>query len=94
MNILFIAPLPKPVTGQSVACKLLYAVLAQSNDGKCVNFNKSIDKNTGELLRVWQLLKLALKTIVWMPKANIVSYNPSEYVASGLKVCVLFIFIL
>lgn len=85
MSILFIAPLPKPITGQSVACKLLYDVLIQSNDVKCVNFNKSIDKNAGALLRVWQLLKLALKTILWMPKANIVYYNPSESVAGGLK---------
>lgn len=85
MKILFIAPLPMPITGQSVACKLLFDELSKVNDINCINFNKSIAKDGGTLLRVAQLAKLAVKTIFLMPRADVIYYNPSESLGGGLK---------
>lgn len=87
MRILFIAPLPPGITGQSLACQVLFESLVK--DGHhldVININKSSFKS-GEhsWRRIFESLGYALRALVAAPRADIIYFTVSESLAGNLK---------
>ena len=59
MKILFIAPLPPPVTGQSLASKTVLNELEKYHSVEIVNFNKgTFQQGFNSFTRIIQILKI------------------------------------
>ena len=57
MKILFIAPLPPPITGHSFVSESLLDYLKQNDDVEIVNLSKeNINQGSGGIKRIFQLL--------------------------------------
>lgn len=87
LSILFVAPLPPPVTGQSVAAEVLHAKLLSSGH-RVVTINLS--KNTfrqgfGSLGRILEVPKLIWQTWRAGPDFDRVYFTVAESVAGNLK---------
>jgi glycosyltransferase involved in cell wall biosynthesis len=86
MKVLFIAPLPDPVTGQSLACKVMLDELVRHHVVKVININKtSLKSGQGSWRRalesigyVWQAFRLSRE-------ADVVYFTIAESVAGNLK---------
>ena len=61
MKILFIAPVPPPINGQSKASKVLLDALVEEHDVRIVNLSKSSLKNGvnsfGRFFEIFEILK-------------------------------------
>ena len=69
MNILFIAPLPPPLTGHSLAAKILLDELVKHNRVEVVDFKKDVLKQgVNSVNRIVQILKIL--TEIWHKKKN------------------------
>ncbi|MFG6468714.1 glycosyltransferase family 4 protein [Roseateles sp. BYS87W] len=86
MKILFIAPLPEPVTGQSLACKVLFDALAPHHDISVININKpSLKSGQGSLHRGLQSLHYAWRAFRSARRADVIYFTIAESVAGNLK---------
>ena len=84
MHIVFIAPLPPPVTGQSLACGLLYEHLeAQGHQLSHVSMTKN---TSGQgLARMREIGAALLGMRQKVKTADLIYFNVSESVAGNLK---------
>lgn len=86
-RILFIAPVPPPITGQAVACEALYAdLMARGHDVTLINLSKqSFHQGVNSIGRLVEIAHVLLKTLRHGHKADLVYLTPAESVAGNLK---------
>lgn len=86
MKILFIAPLPPPVAGHSLAAKVFFDHLSKKHSVEPINFNKeSFIDGFSSLKRMFEVLAILKK--VWKKKkgVNVIYITISESFAGNLK---------
>jgi glycosyltransferase involved in cell wall biosynthesis len=87
INILFISPLPPPLTGQAIACKILYDdFIAQGHSVDLVNLSKaSFVSGVDSLSRVREIFHI-LRLVHYKQKtADYIYFTPAESLAGNLK---------
>jgi glycosyltransferase involved in cell wall biosynthesis len=91
LKILFVAPLPPPITGQSVACELLYKSLQQDVEINLVDLNKKTFKQgIGSFKRVLEIFKVFVRVRAKVNDCDIIYFTVSESVAGMLKDLIIF----
>ena len=86
MKILFIAPLPPPVAGHSLAAKVFFDHLSLKHNVSPIDFNKeSFVDGFSSFNRVFEVLSILKK--IWREKqdSNIIYITISESFAGNLK---------
>jgi glycosyltransferase involved in cell wall biosynthesis len=88
MNVLFIAPLPDPVTGQSLACRVFLDALEKDHRVDVININKASLKSGaagGTFGRAMEVLGFAWQAWRRARRADLIYFTISESVAGNLK---------
>lgn len=86
MNILYIAPVPPPVTGQSLAAKVLFDELVKKYQIEVINLNKdSFKSGVSSLSRIKQILKILKDVWISQRNKNIIYFTISESFAGNMK---------
>ncbi|KQV86547.1 glycosyltransferase family 4 protein [Pelomonas sp. Root1237] len=88
MKVLFIAPLPDPVTGQSLACRVFLDELEKQYEIDVININKTSLKSGvmgGALGRVREVLGFVWQAWRRARHCDLVYFTISESVAGNLK---------
>lgn len=86
MRVLFIGPLPEPVTGQSLACQVFFEELGKKHTVDIINLSKSgFNHGLDSLGRIREVL-----TFIWQARrksraSDCVYFTISESVAGNLK---------
>lgn len=86
MNLLFIGPLPEPVTGQSLACQVLLGELTRHYHVEVINLRKrSLKHGVDSVGRVGEVLRIAVA--VWRKRnaAKVIYLTVSESFAGNMK---------
>jgi len=86
MKILFIAPLPPPLSGHSLAAKILLDELVKHNRVEVVDFKKDVFKQgVYSLNRIVQILKIL--TEIWHKKkdADVIYLTISQSISGNIK---------
>lgn len=86
MSVLFLGPLPEPVTGHSLACQILLDELVKHYDVEVVNLNKSeFKQGISSFGRVLEVLSMVFR--IWRKRnaCSVVYFTISESVAGNLK---------
>jgi glycosyltransferase involved in cell wall biosynthesis len=86
-RILFIAPVPPPITGQAVACEALYVDLVrQGHDVTLVNLSKqSFRQGVNSMGRLLEIARILGKVLRHGRRAELIYLTPAESVAGNLK---------
>lgn len=86
MRVLFIGPLPQPVTGQSLACKVLLDHLQNQHTVDVINLSKPKFQggvySIGRILQIWLIV---IKAFFLCRRADVIYLTISESVAGNLK---------
>lgn len=95
MRILFIGTLPDPITGQSLACKVLLDGLVVSHEVRVINLNKEITPSGFlSLTRLMKLILISFNIWRWRKWPDVIYFTISESVVGNLKdlviYCILF----
>lgn len=87
LTVLFIAPLPPPTTGQSLACQALYDDLEKRGYRTLVvNMSKNTFRQGATSLgRVFQIAQAVWRAALLSRSASCVYFTPSESMAGNLK---------
>lgn len=87
MRVLYIAPLPPPVTGQSLACQVLLEGLLQAgHEVDVIDINKaSLRSGDGSLSRIGEVLGYAWQALRRARRSDLIYFTISESVAGSLK---------
>jgi glycosyltransferase involved in cell wall biosynthesis len=88
MKILFIAPLPDPVTGQSLACRVFLDELEKHHEVEVIDINKASLKSGvmgGAMGRALEVLGFAWQALWRARRADLIYFTISESVAGNLK---------
>ena len=86
MRILFVAPLPPPVTGQSIACEALLAELHKKHTVEVINFNKgTLRQGISSFARIVEVLKILSKILRRSSNADVIYLTISQSIAGNLK---------
>ena len=92
MKILFIGPLPEPVTGQSLACQVLLDELNTSRAVDVINMSKRREVGTGKLiLRIAEVIKYIWLAWSKHKAASVIYFNISESIAGVIKDVLIYI---
>jgi glycosyltransferase involved in cell wall biosynthesis len=92
MRILFIAPLPDPVTGQSLACQVFFERLALEHEVDVININKSSFKSGASSWgRALEVLSFVWQAFRRSHHADVIYFTISESVAGNLKDCLIYL---
>ncbi len=92
MKILFIAPIPPPITGHSLVSKFLLDFLKQEDEVKVVNLSKdSIEEGFGGVNRVLQLFNIFLEIYKAKKNVDVIYFTISESLAGNLKDILIYI---
>ncbi len=92
VNVLFIGPLPEPLTGHSLACQVFLDELRKHHHVEVVNLSKSGFKNGVDSLgRIVQVLRIL--GAVWRRQAtaDVIYFTVSESFAGNLKDLVIYL---
>ena len=85
-RILYIAPLPPPVTGQSVACRALYTKIKKDYDVVLVNYAKSTFRSgITSINRIIEILRLWIQVARYQQLVDLVYVNLSQSIPGNLK---------
>jgi glycosyltransferase involved in cell wall biosynthesis len=93
MRILFIGPLPEPMTGQSLACQVFYDALAKNHQIDLVNLSKGgFSQGMNSFGRVLEVMKIIWQ--VWRKShyADVLYFTVSESRAGNAKDLMIFLF--
>jgi glycosyltransferase involved in cell wall biosynthesis len=91
MRILFIGPLPEPVTGQSLACQVLLDGLKIGNLVDVVDLNKSgFKQGVSSISRILEVALIAWRVWRLRKKARVIYFTVSESFAGNLKDLLIF----
>lgn len=86
MRILFVAPLPPPVTGQAMACEALLSELRKKHAVEILNFNKgTLKQGISSFVRVVEVLKLLIKIRRKSSNADIIYLTLSQSITGNIK---------
>ncbi len=86
MRILFIAPLPPPITGQSVASSAILDQLNKKHDVSVVNFSKgTFRQGVSSILRIIEVGQALVSIIVGIQKSDVIYLTISQSAAGVLK---------
>lgn len=86
MKILFIAPLPPPITGHSLVSQVLLDYVIQKDDVFIVNLSKeSLKEGVGGLKRIIQVLNIFFKIYRGKKDSDAIYLTISESFAGNLK---------
>lgn len=86
-TVLYIAPVPPPTTGHSVACKALYESLTASGyEVRLVNLSKnSFKQGVSSISRFWEIARMLMRTFRLRSGVDKVYFTPAESVSGNLK---------
>lgn len=86
-RVLFIAPVPPPTTGQSLACAALHDDLnARSSEVVLINLSKdTFRQGASSLGRVWEIARILWRIATVGRSAQRVYFTPAESIAGNLK---------
>lgn len=91
MRILFIAPFPPPVTGQSLAVEVIYNELIKNNEIEIVNLSKdSFNAGISSIKRVWQIFKIFAE-VRRKKKVDLIYFTVSESFSGNLKDLIIYL---
>lgn len=86
MKVLFIAPLPPPVTGHSLVSKVLCDELVKDYEVEIINLSKdSFEEGVSSFKRLHEVLTILLKVFRQKKNADIIYLTISESFAGNLK---------
>ena len=86
MKILFIAPIPPPINGQSLASQVIYNELRYSHEVNLVNTSKKKSKSiAAKIKRVFEVTRVQFQIIVKCYKSRVIYLTISESIAGNLK---------
>jgi len=86
LKILFIAPLPPPVTGQSLASKVFFDELSKHHDVEAINFSKTgFEHGINSWARIGQIFMIIKEIWFKKRKADIIYLTISESLAGNIK---------
>jgi glycosyltransferase involved in cell wall biosynthesis len=92
MRILFIAPLPPPITGQSVASKSLFDQLCNKHDVRVVNFSKNtFRQGVNSIKRVYEIALTLFLILVHSRKSDVIYLTISQSTAGVIKDIVIYL---
>lgn len=86
-SIMFIAPVPPPLTGQAIACKVLYNhLIEQGHKVELVNLSKSsFVSGINSYSRVIEILYILKQIYINRNSVELVYFTPAESIAGNLK---------
>lgn len=88
----FIMPLPPPLTGQSVACELLYESFPEKEDIALINISKfSFSQGINSLGRLWSVLNIFWKCFIIRRRSDLIYLTISESIAGNLKDIIIYL---
>ena len=86
MNVLFIAPLPPPIHGQSYASKILLEEFRKKYDVRIINISKeSSNSNLSRVKRYFEVINILLKVWKYRKKNHAIYITISESLAGNIK---------
>lgn len=86
MNILFIAPLSPPITGQSLAAEVLLDELNKLHFVKVINFRKdNFSQGMNSFTRILKILGILLKLSITKNSADVIYLTISQSLAGNIK---------
>lgn len=86
MNILFIAPIPPPLTGNSLAASVFLNRLKRDNNVEVVNLNKnSFQNGVSSLKRIGQILGILKKVWNLRRSVDLIYFSISESSSGNIK---------
>jgi glycosyltransferase involved in cell wall biosynthesis len=86
MKILFIAPLPPPITGHSLVSKVLFDYIVQKDEVFIVNLSKdSLKEGVGGIKRIKQVINIFFQIYKGKKNADAIYLTISESLAGNLK---------
>lgn len=92
MNILFVGPLPEPVTGQSLACRVLLDELSRHHEVRVVNLSKrEFKQGVSSLSRVLTVMRIICDVGRKSRTADIIYLTVAESFAGNLKDLMIYI---
>ena len=73
MNVLFIGPLPEPMTGQALACRVLFEQLSKANRVDLINLNKrDFRQGLSSGSRVTEVISILARTLAKRGAADVI----------------------
>jgi hypothetical protein len=86
MKIVFIAPLPPPFNGNTLAAKTLFDELAKKHEVKLINLNKkSLKSGTFSLSRALQMFEILPRVWKAQRNADFIYFSITESTAGNIK---------
>jgi len=86
VNVLFIGPLPEPLTGHSLACQVLLDELRRHHRVEVVNLSKrSLKNGIDSIGRIVQVLKILFDVWRKQRSADVIYFTVSESLSGNVK---------
>jgi glycosyltransferase involved in cell wall biosynthesis len=86
MSVLFLGPLPDPITGHSLACKVFFDALVKQQRVELVNLNKrELTTGVSSVSRVFEVMGLVVQ--IWLKRktCDVIYFTTSESLAGNFK---------
>ena len=92
MKILFIAPLPPPVTGHSLASEIFLDHLAKKHEVDVVNLSKdSLENGVSSVARIGQIFGVFKSVLAKEKSADAIYFTISESIAGNVKDIIIYL---
>lgn len=93
MKILFIAPIPPPINGQSKASKVLLDVLIENNEVEIVNLSKStLQRGANSFQRVFEIIDLLIEVRKKRNNNDVIYISLAESFAGNMRDIAIYFF--
>jgi len=86
VNILIIAPIPPPLTGNSIAVQVLYDKLVKHHKVKLINLSKgSLVQGINSITRVTDVIRILQKVWLYKNNADVIYLSISQSLAGNIR---------
>lgn len=85
LKVLFIAPIPPPVTGQSLAVQVIKEYMEPTTHIDLVNLSKGLNNGIGSWIRIVEIFKILKSIYAKKNSTDTIYFTISESVAGNLK---------